>query len=121
MHRSLAALALVLVACHSGRGQCDSIDLDSPVSQLAVETSTMFSTHPEALKGPVAQVLCCHGCASDCHCGADCAPYQVGSLLDVSTTRETYDGYPELSSEYAICQVWSVDEKVKAVWWAPMY
>jgi hypothetical protein len=34
---------------------------------------------------------------------------------------ETFEGYPELSNEYAICEIWAYDGRVKAVWWAPMY
>ena len=116
-------LAASLIACHGGRAQCDAVALDTPVSELSVEQTIATGT-PKDAKGPVDAILCCLAChASGCTCSADCAQpfYQQGHLLDLPGTMETYEGYPDLSNEYAICDVWAFQERVKAVWWAPMY
>ena len=116
-------LAASLIACHGGRAQCDALQLDTSLSALSTHPTDATGS-PRDTKGPVNAILCCLGCRSPgCSCGVDCTEplYQQGHLLDLPGTMETYEGYPDLGNEYAICDVWAFQERVKAVWWAPMY
>src|SRR5262249_2892949 len=117
------SVTVALTACKGGRAQCDAVELESPVSALATQPTDAAGS-PQDQKGPVDEILCCRSCrVAPCNCGADCTEplFQQGQLLALPATMETYDGYPQLSEEYAVWDVWAFEGKVKAVWWAPMY
>jgi len=118
----LGGAAVSLIACKGGDAQCDAVELDSPVSSLDTEPTNSTGT-PQDKKGPVDEILYCRGCRAAGNCGADCTEplFQQGQLLMLPGTMQTFDGYPQLSNEYAVCDVWAFEGKVKAVWWAPMY
>jgi hypothetical protein len=120
----LAGFAVISGGCRSGLAQCEALQLGTAVDEL--DTAPAFSAGlPRETKGPVTDVLCCRGCGTtgSCACAADCSQpfFREGKLLELPGSMETYEGYPELSNEYAICELWSFEGRVAAVWWAPMY
>lgn len=120
----LAGVGLASAACRSGFAQCEGIELETPVNQIDTAPSNGTGL-PQALKGPVSDVLCCRGCGSSdpCRCTTDCSQplFQDGEMLELPGSMETFEGYPELSNEYSIYQIWAFQGRVKAVWWDPMY
>ena len=119
----LMAFTLTLAAC---RLKCEDVALGTPVADFRTEPAGPGS-FPSPVKGPAAEVLCCQHfqClnAPSCDCGVDCTQplYRDGGVLGLTDSLETYEGYPELSNEYAICEVWNFESRVAAVWWAPQY
>ena len=121
---AVVSSAVVSSACHrNGAEDCASIALDTPVSAFDTRRAYSFGT-PKNPRGPVDGVVCCASCRTAvCRCPADCTEpfYRDGTALELPATMETYAEYPQLSSEWAICQLWSYKDRVGAVWWAPMY
>jgi hypothetical protein len=115
--------AVLCIGCRSGADLCASIALDTPLTDLDTRPAFSLGT-PRNPRGPVDAVLCCLSCRNSVRrCSADCTEpfYRDGMARELPGSMETYDGYPELSSEWAICQVWAFNDRVGAVWWAPMY
>jgi len=128
MRRGTLTLLLLLVpvlpAC--GKLKCEDVAIDTPTDTFRTESASPGS-FPRAIRGPVDQVLCCVGshCANppSCACGVDCTqpPLRDGTILGLSDSIVSYEGYPQLSNEYGICEVWDYGGRVSAVWWSDMY
>ena len=117
---------VALSACKSPVDCWKDVALGTPVADFRTQPASP-GVVPEPVEGPVAEVLCCRDsrCSNPgaCDCGVDCTQplYREGGILGLSDSIETFEGYPQLGNEYAICEVWDFEGRVTAVWWAPQY
>jgi hypothetical protein len=117
----LASIAFSGCGLH-GRELCSSINLETPIDSLATAPYPFFGQTYSRItwsEGPAKDIECCRGtCSPNCACGGvDCSQ----SIFTQGQAFTIPDATVQWDDGVSLCGVWSVEARVKAVWWEDDY